>query len=319
MVKVTAKAIAPVRGKRFIQSFKNEMTRHGALYIMLLLPLTILLAFKYAPMYGIQIAFRDFRITRAMEKCDWVGLKYVIRFLTNDQFWQILRNTLSINLYSLATFPISLIFALLLNYMPSQKYKKTVQMISYAPHFISTVVMASLILQFLSARGGLLNEVLGIFGIPSVNYMAYPEYFYSVYVWSGVWQEMGYGAIIYISALSGVSSELHEAAIVDGANIIKRIWHVDIPSILPTFCILLIMRCGSLLNIGFEKVLLLQNNINTSVAEVISTFVYRQGIAASRPQYSFAAAIGLFQSLFNMIMLLTVNTITGKLTGNSMF
>lgn len=317
---MSVNAIAPKKAKKPLgPRIKNEITQHGALYIMLLLPLAILLLFKYAPMYGVQIAFRNFRITRAIEDCDWVGLKYVIRFLENDQFWQILRNTLVINLYSLATFPISLIFALFLNYMPFKGYKKTVQMISYAPHFISTVVMCSLILQFTSARGGLINEVLKVFGFEPINFMAYPEYFPSVYVWSGVWQEMGYGAIIYIAALSGVSSELHEAAIVDGANIVKRIWHVDVPTILPTFCILLIMRCGSLLNIGFEKVLLLQNNINTSVAEVISTFVYRQGIAASRPQYSYAAAIGLFQSVFNMIMLLTVNKITGKLSGNSMF
>ena len=293
---------------------------HWQLYLMLILPIIYIILFKYQPMYGAQIAFRRFTPIKGITGSKWIGLDNFVKFFSSPMFSRLLKNTILLSLFNmLASFPFSVTLAIGLNYVRNIRYKKTVQMISYAPHFISTVVMASLILQFLSARGGLLNEVLGIFGIPAVNYMAYPEYFYSVYVWSGVWQEMGYGAIIYISALSGVSSELHEAAIVDGANIVKRIWHVDIPSILPTFCILLIMRCGSLLNIGFEKVLLLQNNINTSVAEVISTFVYRQGIAASRPQYSFAAAIGLFQSIFNMIMLLTVNTITGKLTGNSMF
>ena len=297
----------------------REMQRYGALYVMLLVPFAILILFKYAPMYGIQIAFKDYKITKGIADSLWVGFKHFNKFFSSYQFGNILRNTLFINLYSLATFPLSLAFALLLHYLTRPKFKKTLQMVSYAPHFISQVVMCSMILQFLDARNGLINEFLGLFGVPAVNYMAKPEYFYSIYVWSDVWQELGYNSIIYVAALAGVSWELHEAAIIDGASVVKRIWYVDIPSVLPTFCILLIMRCGSLLNIGFEKVLLLQNNVNTSVAEVISTFVYRQGIAASRPQYSFAAAIGLFQSLFNMIMLLIVNKITGKLSGNSMF
>lgn len=286
---------------------------------MLLIPLIILITFKYVPMYGVQIAFRNFRITRRIEECPWVGLKYVERFFNSKQFGITLRNTLSINLYSLATFPLSLVFALLLNYMPFRRYRRTIQMVSYAPHFISTVVMCSMILQFLNARDGILNVALSYLGVEPVNYMAKPEYFYSIYVWTGVWQELGYGAIIYIAALSSISPELHEAAIVDGANIVRRIWHVDIPGVLPTFCILLIMRCGSLLNIGFEKVLLLQNNLNISVSEVISTYVYDIGINSSRPQYSYSAAIGLFQSVVNMVLLLTVNKITGKLSGSSLF
>lgn len=305
--------------RKFSRLFHTEVAHNGAYYVMLLLPVAILLAFRYIPMYGVQIAFRNFRITRPIENCDWVGLKYVQKFFDSPQFWQILRNTLSINVYSLATFPLSLIFALLLNYMPFKRYRKTVQLVSYAPHFISTVVMATLIIQFMNARNGIFNVALGYLGVDPVNYMAKPDYFYSIYVWSGVWQELGYGAIIYIAALSSVSPELHEAAIVDGASIVKRIWHVDIPGVLPTFCILLIMRCGSLLNIGFEKILLLQNNLNTSVAEVISTYVYKIGISATRPQYSYSAAIGLFQSLFNMLLLFTVNKITGKLSGSSLF
>lgn len=307
-------------GKRWrLNGVQRELSRHGALYIMLLIPLIVLVVFKYVPMYGVQIAFRDFRITRSIEESPWVGLKYVERFLNSKQFAITLRNTLSINLYSLVTFPLSLIFALLLNYLPFKRYRRTIQMVSYAPHFISTVVMCSMILQFLNARDGILNVALGYLGVPAVNYMAKPEYFYSIYVWTGVWQELGYGAIIYIAALSSISPELHEAAIVDGANIVRRIWHVDIPGVLPTFCILLIMRCGSLLNIGFEKVLLLQNNLNISVSEVISTYVYDIGINSSRPQYSYSAAIGLFQSIVNMVLLLSVNKITGKLSGSSLF
>ena len=316
---VSTKAISHAPRKKFSTAFKNEIARHGALYIMLLLPVAVLIAFRYVPMYGVQIAFRNFRITRAIEDCDWVGFKYVKQFFDAPQFWQILRNTLLINLYSLATFPLSLIFALLLNYVPFKRFRKTVQMVSYAPHFISTVVMCTLILQFLNARGGIINVALGYLGVPATNYMAQSEYFYSIYVWSGVWQELGYGAIIYIASLASVSPELHEAAIVDGASIVKRIWHVDIPGVLPTFCILLIMRCGSLLNIGFEKVLLLQNNLNSGVSEVIATYVYKVGIASGRPRYSYSAAIGLFQSLFNMVMLVLVNKVTGKLSGSSLF
>lgn len=296
-----------------------ETKRHSALYMMLLIPVTILVLFKYVPIYGVQIAFRDYRIARGIWGSQWVGLKYVMRFFESYRFWNILRNTILINLYSLATFPLSLIFALMLNYLPFKHYKKTIQMVSYAPHFISTVVMCSLILQFMNARGGLFNVVLSYLGIPPRNYMAYPEYFYSIFVWTGVWQELGYSSIIYIAALSGISSELHEAAIVDGANIMRRIFHIDIPGVLPTFCVLLIMRCGSLLSVGFEKILLLQNNLNNSVSEVISTYVYDIGISSGRPQYSYAAAIDLFTSIVNMTLLFTVNKITGKLSGSSLF
>lgn len=309
----------PPKKYHLLNGVQRELTRHGAMYIMLLVPLLVLIVFKYVPMYGVQIAFRDFRITRSIEDSPWVGLKYVSRFFNSKQFAITLRNTLSINLYSLVTFPLSLVFALLLNYLPFRRYRRTIQMVSYAPHFISTVVMCSMILQFLNARDGILNVALGYLGVAPVNYMAKPEYFYSIYVWTGVWQELGYGAIIYIAALSSISPELHEAAIVDGANIVRRIWHVDIPGVLPTFCILLIMRCGSLLNIGFEKVLLLQNNLNISVSEVISTYVYDIGINSTRPQYSYSAAIGLFQSVVNMVLLLSVNKITGKLSGSSLF
>lgn len=316
---MSVKAGNPPGKHRRLYGIQRELTSHGALYLMLIVPLIILIAFKYVPMYGVQIAFRDFRITRSIEESPWVGLKYINRFLNSKQFGITLRNTLSINLYSLVTFPLSLVFALLLNYLPYKRYRRTIQMVSYAPHFISTVVMCSMILQFLNARDGILNIALGYLGVAPVNYMAKPEYFYSIYVWTGVWQELGYGAIIYIAALSSISPELHEAAIVDGANIVRRIWHVDIPGVLPTFCILLIMRCGSLLNIGFEKVLLLQNNLNISVSEVISTYVYDIGINSSRPQYSYSAAIGLFQSVVNMVLLLSVNKITGKLSGSSLF
>lgn len=301
------------------KKIRLELQRYGALYVMLLIPLVILILFKYMPMYGVQIAFKDYKISRTIESSPWVGFKYFIKFFNSFQFKQILTNTLSINLYSLATFPLSLLFALMVHYIGQPKFKKTVQMVSYAPHFISRVVMCSMIIQFLDARSGLINEFLKLFGVEPANYMAKPEYFYSIYVWSDVWQKIGYNSIIYVAALAGVSQELHEAAIVDGAPIVKRIWYIDIPSVLPTFCILLIMQCGQLLNLGYEKVLLLQNNLNNDVSQVISTYSYEIGIAASRPQYSYASAIGLFTSIINMTMLFIVNKVTKKLSGNSLW
>jgi len=270
-------------------------------------------------MYGVQIAFRDYTPVRTFSTSPWVGMKHFMRFFNNHRFWSIIRNTLSISLYSLATFPLPIILALLLNYMPSQRFKRTVQLVSYAPHFISTVVMVGIILQFLDTRNGLLNIIIRALGGESVNFMGKPEYFYHIYIWSGVWQNIGYSSIIYIAVLSGVSSELHEAAIVDGANILRRIWHVDLPSILPTVAILLIMSCGNILSVGYEKIYLMQNNLNVKVSEVISTYVYKQGIAATTPQYSYGTAIGLFVSVINVILLIIVNRVSAKLSGSSLW
>ena len=286
---------------------------------MLLLPLTTLIILKYVPMYGVQIAFRNYRITRSIESSPWVGFKYFKKFFDYYDFWPIVRNTLVVNFYSLLTFPLSLLLALLLNHLPFRRYGKLVQNISYMPHFISTVVLCSMVIQFLNARVGMINSLLGLFGVPAVNYMGKKEYYYSIYVWSGVWQDLGYSSIIYIAALSGVSPELHEAAIVDGASILRRIRHIDIPSVLPTFCILLIMRCGSLLSVGFEKALLLQNPLNMAVSEVISTYSYNISLNSTSPQFSYAAAIGLFTSVINLIVLCAVNGVVGRVSDNSIF
>lgn len=248
---------------------RRDLTKNYQLYLLILLPLAILILFKYIPMYGIQIAFRDFKITKGITDGRWVGLKYFKKFFNSPKAWTYIYNTLAISFYELALFPLSLVLALLLNYIPSVRYRKTIQMVSYAPHFISTVVMCGIILQFLQARGGLINIILGLFGVQSRNWITYASAFRHIYVWSGVWQNLGYDSIIYIAALASVSGELHEAAIVDGASLVKRIWHIDIPSIMPTFCILLIMRCGSIMNVGFQKVLLLQNNL-TSIQWYIS-------------------------------------------------
>ena len=303
------------RGERVARHLK----KYGALYIMLLLPLTTLIIFKYVPMYGVQIAFRNYRITRSIESSPWVDFKYFKKFFDYYDFWPIVRNTLVVNFYSLLTFPLSLLLALLLNHLPFRRYGKLVQNISYMPHFISTVVLCSMVIQFLNARVGMINSLLGLFGVPAVNYMGKKEYYYSIYVWSGVWQDLGYSSIIYIAALSGVSPELHEAAIVDGASILRRIRHIDIPSVLPTFCILLIMRCGSRLSVGFEKALLLQNPLNMAVSEVISTYSYNISLNSTSPQFSYAAAIGLFTSVINLIVLCAVNGVVGRVSDNSIF
>lgn len=315
------RAITAVNRQPIGYRARREFTRNYQLYLLILIPLVIIILFKYVPMYGVQIAFRDFKITKSITSGKWVGLKYFEKFFNSPLAMTYIVNTLSISLYELLLFPLSMILALLLNYIPSVGYRKSVQMISYAPHFISTVVMCGIILQFLQGRNGLINVILGLFGVESRNWITYPSAFRHIYVWSGVWQNLGYDSIIYIAALSGVSHELHEAAIVDGASLVKRIWHVDIPSILPTFCILLIMRCGSIMNVGFQKVLLLQNNLNLSASEIISTYTYNIGLnsTGSMPQYAYGAAIGLFTSVVNLILLVLVNRITKRLSGSGLW
>lgn len=297
----------------------KELKRNAGLYVLVIIPVLFLIVFSYAPMYGVQIAFKDYRPSRGIWESEWVGLHYFKQFLETPNFWEILWNTVYLNLYGLLTFPLGIIFALLINYLPLKKFVKTVQLVSYAPNFISTVVMVSMILQFFDARTGLFNAITGLFGAEPVNYMGRPEAFAHIYTWTGVWQGLGYGSIIYISALSDVSPELHEVAIVDGATIMKRIWNIDLPALLPTISILLILRCGSMLSTGFEKILLMQNPMNLSVSEVIDTYVYKQSLAAALPQYSYSSAVGLFLSVINLFILILVNYITGRISKNSLF
>lgn len=301
------------------QSIIYEFKRNWSLYLLVSVPVIYLILFKYIPMYGVQIAFKDYVPAKGITGSEWVGFKHFVKFIENYKFKDIIWNTLAISLYQLCTFPLPIILALFLNYIKREKFKKTVQMVSYAPHFISTVVMVGILIQFLDARNGVINQLIELVGGEAQNFMAKKEYFRHIYVWSGVWQSIGYNSIIYIAALSGVSSELHEAAIIDGANIVKRIWHVDLPSILPTIAILLIMQCGSILSVGYEKIYLMQNNLNLAQSEIISTYVYKQGIISSIPQYSYSTAIGLFVSIINVILLLITNKIVDKMTGSSLF
>lgn len=307
-----------LKGKRTV-SWRREVSRNKVLYLLVLLPLAVLIMFKYIPMYGIQIAFKKYSIGKGITESDWVGLINFVNFFHTYYCWQVIKNTLFLNLYMLATFPLPLILALFINYMPSLGFKKTVQMVSYAPHFISVVVMCGMVIQFLSPQGGMINMLLGFFGVPNTDYMGEIHDWRSIYVWSDVWQNMGYNAIIYIAALAGVSPELHEAAVIDGASIPQRIWHVDIPHVMPTFSILLILGCGQLFTLGYEKVLLLQNSLNITVSQVISTYVYSVSLAATLPQYSYAAAVDLLTSVINMCFLFAVNRIVRSLTGSSLW
>ena len=300
------------------RNFLRRMRKNWVLYAMLLLPLAYIIIFKYVPMYGAQIAFRDYKLTKGITESLWVGLKHFDKFINGRMFSRLLTNTLRITMYSLATFPCSIVFAFMLNYMPFKRFRKAVSIVSYAPHFISTVVICGIILNFFSSFG-MINQFRGLFGLEAINFLSEAELFAGLYVWTGVWQGVGYGSIIYVSALSGVDNELHEAAIIDGATILKRVWHIDLPGILPMVMVMLVLRCGSLLSVGYEKVYLLQNTLNTTHSEVISTYVWKQGISASTPQYDYASAVGLFTSVVNLIMLVTVNWISRRMTSHSIW
>jgi multiple sugar transport system permease protein/putative aldouronate transport system permease protein len=303
-----------VRSQRWKYA-KKSIGRDWQLYVLLIPPVAYLLVFRYWPMFGAQIAFRNFNAAAGVTGSPWVGLDNFDRFVNSYQFWPILKNTITLNLYQLlAGFPLPIILALSLNYVRLHWFKKSVQLVSYAPHFISTVVMAGIILQFLQSgsTNGLFNLALDKVGLGPIEFMNEPTYWKSIYVWSGVWQSVGFGCIIYLAALSGIDPTLHEAAIVDGATKLQRIRDVDIPGILPVAVILLILNMGSMLDTGFEKVLLLQNGLNLGTSEVLDTYVYRIAFASPLPQYSLAAAVGLFKGVIGLILIVTANQIARR-------
>lgn len=301
-------------GRRLLQDFK----KNWILYVMIL-PVTVYyIIFAYVPMYGVQIAFKDYNIKKGIWDSAWVGLKHFNRFFSSYNFKQLLGNTLGISVYSLVVgFPIPIVFALLLNYLEHTRLKKFIQMVSYAPHFISTVVMCGMLSIFLASNTGIINVLRQHLGLESVNFLANPDWYKSIHVWSGVWQGMGWNAIIYISALAGVDYEMHEAAIVDGATKLQRIIHIDLPSIKSTIMMLLVLEFGKLMNVGFEKVYLLQNSLNKSGASVISTYVYELGLL--KADYSFSTAVGLFNSVINVILLVSANMLSKKFAEESLF
>ena len=290
------------------------------MYLIILLPVVYFTVFHYAPMYGVQIAFRDFNVGSTILGSPWVGLKHFRRFFDSFLFWRILWNTVYLSFYGLlAGFPVPIILAISLHYAKSRRFKKTVQMITYAPHFISTVVLVGIILQVFHLRVGLFNGVRELFGAEPVNYLGRPELFAHIHVWTDVWRGMGWGSIVYLAALAGVDPEMHEAAIVDGASKLQRIWHIDIPGILPTAVILLILNVGRILFLGFEKILLLQNPLNLTASEIIQTYVYKIGLQSAIPQYSYSSAIGLFASLVSFVLLVAVNRVARRLGETSLW
>lgn len=299
-------------------NIKKQIKHNWDLYLLLVPVLAYFIIFKYVPMYGVQIAFKDFIATKGIMGSDWVGLKHFKRFFDSYYFWRLIKNTLGIGLYELVVaFPIPIILALMINEVRFTRFKKFVQNITYAPHFLSTVVVVGMLFLFLNPRHGIINLILSAIGISPIDFMTEPAWFKTIYVFSHVWQHMGWSSIIYLAALAGVSPELHEAAIMDGASRLQRIWHVNIPAIVPVIIILLILNVGNIIDVGFEKVFLMQNPLNKSASDVIATHVYEAGIMGA--QYSYATAVGLFNSVVSFILLVLVNQIARKTSETSLW
>lgn len=304
--------------KNYWKEAKKSLRKHWQLYLLVIPPVLFFILFKYLPMANAVLAFKNYQVTKGIWGSPWVGTKYFDMLFNNPQFWTLIKNTLFLSLYQLAaTFPIPIILALLLNEVRSLRFKKAVQLITYAPFFISTVVMVSIIMIFLAPRLGLLNVILNAMGMESTNFLGDPTKFRSVYVWSEVWQTTGYSCVIYLAALAGVDPSLYEAAKVDGASRLQKIIHVDIPGILPAAVIILILSVGNIMSLGFERVYLMQNPLNLQSSEIISTYVYKIGLLNAN--YSFATAVGLFNSVINLILLVAVNAVSRRISENSLW
>ncbi len=310
-----------IRGGIYMNRTRNRLltsiARQKNIYIMLIPVIAYYVLFAYVPMFGNIMAFQDYKITRGIFESNFVGFKHFNSFLNDVYFWRLIKNTIRINVYGLVFgFPAPIIFALLLNEVRNISFKKTVQTITYMPHFISTVIICGMITSFV-AREGVINSVIVSLGGSPLEFMTDPKYFVGIYTISGIWQNMGWSSIIYISALSSIDQELYEAASIDGASRWKQTIHITIPGILPTVSILLIMQIGQMLSVGFEKVMLLYNPSIYETADIISTYVYRQGILGAN--YSYSAAVGLFNSVVNFILLVSVNAFSRKISGNGLF
>lgn len=299
-------------------SLKEDIQKRWQLYLMLLLPLAYIIVFCYVPMGGILIAFEDYSFRKGILGSDWVGIKYFEQFFSNPDMMKLLKNTLVISFYSLLiSFPAPIILALALHIIGGKRFKKFMQSLTYAPYFISTVVMVGIILQCFHLNIGIVNNLLALVGLDRVDFMGRASYFRHIYVWSGVWQTTGYAAVIYIAALGNVDQSLVEASLIDGANRLQRIKIVELPALKPIITIQLIMAIGSIMGVGFEKVFLMQSPLNLSVSEIISTYVYKRGLKDM--QYSFATAVGLFNSVVNFVLLFLANKISQKFGETSLW
>ena len=305
-----------------LQRLRKRYGNWWQLYLFLLIPLVYIIIFKYVPMAGLQLAFRKYKIQGGVWHSPWVGLKNFEKFFNSYQFTNVVTNTLKLSAYSIFVgFPFPIIFALMLNTAERVWFKKTVQTITYMPHFISTVVLVGMILQLFNPNYGLYGQLVRLLtGSRAVDLMATTGGFTNIYVWSGIWQSFGWDSIMYLAALTAVSPELHEAAQIDGATRFQRVLHVDLPAILPTIAIMLIMRMGSVMSIGFEKVYLMQNDLNIAASEVISTYEYKRGLAnAGATDFSLSTAIGLFNSTINLIIMTLVNALCRRLSDTSLW
>ena len=294
------------------------LKKNMVLYLFLLPVIAFLIIFHYVPMYGMQIAFRDFNFVDGFMGSPWVGLQWFRFFFDSPMFSTVMLNTIILNLYSLfAGFPAPIILAILLHNTLNRRFKRVVQTVTYMPFFISTVVVVGMMTAFFSIHAGFVNTIITSFGFNPVFFMGEPQYFRHMFVWSGVWQFMGWQSIIYLAALTSVNSELYEAAMIDGANVFRRIWHIDLPGIRNTIVILLILRCGSIISADFEKVFLMQNHLNMSVSEVLPTYIYRMGLLNMR--FGFASAVGFFNNILNFSLLVMVNWIAKRVSSISLW
>ena len=296
-----------------------RIRRNWQLYILLLLPLIWLVVFRYAPMYGAQIAFRQYSSAFGIEGSPWIGLANFERFFNSPKFEPVIVNTVVLSFYSLVVFPIPIILALSLNQVKTRLFRSSVQMITYAPHFISTVVIVGMLFQFLHPRVGFTAAMANMLGQTPPNWMGDPGAFRHIFVWSGVWQEMGFNAIIYLAVLTTIDPALHEAAVVDGANRMQRIRYIDLPGLLPTAMVLLVLSTGRVLEIAFEKVYLMQSPLNLGVSEVINTYVYKVGLLSPILDFSYSTAIGLLKGIVGLLLLIAVNNAARRLTNNSVW
>jgi putative aldouronate transport system permease protein len=295
----------------------KDFRRNKAIYLMALPVLAYYLIFHYGPMYGALIAFKDFIPSRGIWGSPWVGFDNFSDFFNGLFFWRLIRNTLAINVLDVVLgFPAPIILALLLNEVTSDAFKRTVQTITYMPHFISIVVVVGLVIDFL-ARDGLINQVLATFGVQPTAFLQEPRWYWFIYVASGIWQSIGWGSIIYLAAIAGINPSLYEAAKVDGAGRFRQIWNITIPGILPTIMLLLILRIGAMMNLGYEKTILLYNPLVLETADVISTFVFRKGILET--DYGFSAAVGLFNSVINFALLIIANRLSRRFTQSGLW
>ena len=296
----------------------NKILCNWQLYLFLLPALAYFLIFRYYPMLGLQLAFKKYRAVEGIWGSPWVGTKYFEQFFRGPNFGRLITNTLMISVGTLLiSFPVPVLLALLLNQIPSKKYKKLVQTTIYAPHFISVVVLVGIISLFFSPRNGIVNHLIAALGGTRIHFMAEPSWFRPLYIGSEIWQNAGWGSIIYLAALSGINPELHEAAIMDGANKYQRVWHIDLPGILPTVVIMFILSAGRVMTVGFDKAYLMQTSLNKSTAEIIAVHVYQRGLLENQPSYS--TAVGMFESVVNLVLILTVNFISKKVSDSSLF